>query len=94
MQESRPLDQEPPDPGGTMMDLRSAVDLGFWNNIPREERREPLQMLPVLKRPTGKKAEPDPRTDAPMAEMGLMLFLTMMAIILERVAVLWITAYR
>lgn len=67
--------------------------LGFWNNVPLEEQREPgpQVVVPPRKRP-GYKAPG--LLDAPAAEMGLMLFLTMIAIVMERVAILWITLDR
>ncbi|MBL8002909.1 MAG: hypothetical protein JNL05_13220 [Flavobacteriales bacterium] len=67
--------------------------VGFWNNVPLEEQRAPGPQVVVV--PKDRPAYKVPRLfDAPAAEMGIMLFLTMMAILMERVAILWVTMDR
>ena len=67
--------------------------VGFWNNVPLEEQRAPGPQVVVV--PKDRPASKVPGLlDAPAAEMGFMLFLTMMAIVLERVAILWVTMNR
>ena len=67
---------------------RREVLLGFWDNVPQravEMETRPKRSAPAV---VVKQHLPS-RFDSPMVEVSVMLFLTIIAILIERLAIYW-----
>ncbi|MCC7503573.1 MAG: hypothetical protein IT229_13655 [Flavobacteriales bacterium] len=69
---------------------RREVLMGFWDNIP--QRADGAEHRPKgTDLPKASRQHLPSRLDSPMFEMGMMLILTLMAILIERIAIYWFT---